>query len=179
MVDPSQVEFDDGIDWNGIAPDWAREHGTTIVLLGSDKQPDTILGNPGAGENDIKGLSVYLNSRFWELSKLDVTVVEVRSDKKTQWPTGPSDRDDSRRPNNRNIRGARYYAKDIKADKGKLAAFGAVPLDDRRVTAVWYLWEGERPAIHSYARKPGYIAIHYKGELYEFRPIASTFATSA
>jgi len=56
VVDPSEVDFDDGIDWNRIAPEWARDHGTTIVLLGSDKQPDTILGNPGAGENDIKQL---------------------------------------------------------------------------------------------------------------------------
>jgi hypothetical protein len=64
VVDPSEIDFGDGIDWNRVAPAWAREHGTTIVLLGSDNQPDTILYNPEAGENDIKGLSVYLNSRF-------------------------------------------------------------------------------------------------------------------
>jgi hypothetical protein len=167
VVDPSVVDFGDGIDWNRIAPDWAREHGTTIVLLGSDKQPDTIMGNPGAGENDIKGLSVYLNSRFWNLSNINVMVVEVRSDKKTQWPTGPGDRDDARRPNNRAIQGARHYAKEITAEKGKLTAHGDIPLDDARVRAEWYLWEGQRPAVHSYARKPGYIAIRYKGELYE------------
>jgi hypothetical protein len=167
VVDPSEIDFGDGIDWNRIAPDWARDHGTTIVLLGSDKQPDTILGNPGVGENDIKGLSVYLNSRFWSLVRTEVVVVEVRSEKKTQWPTGPSDRDDARRPNNRSIRGANHFVKDLKAEKGRLAESGEVLLDDGRVRAEWYLWEGERPAIHSYARRPGYIAVRYRGELYE------------
>jgi hypothetical protein len=167
VVDPTNMEFGDEIDWNAIAPDWARQHGTTIVLLGSEKQPDTILGNPGAGEHDIKGLSVYLNSRFWDLSNTEVIVTEVRSEKKTQWPTGPNDKDDSRRPNNRTIRGAQYFVKDIKADKASLVASGALRLDDDRVLVEWYLWKGERPAIHSYARKPGYLAIRYKGELYE------------
>src|SRR6185437_2010540 len=151
--------------WSKIAPDWARDHGTTIVLIGNDKQRDTILGNPGAGETDIKGLSVYLNSRFWNLPRLEeVRVVEVRSDKKAQWPIGPNESDDSRRVNNRTIHFAQYYIKDILGDHGKLAASGELPLDDGRVRAEWYLWEGERPAIHSYARKPGYIAIRYKGE---------------
>jgi hypothetical protein len=167
VVDPSETDFGDGIDWDAIAPDWARDHGTTIVMLGSDKQPDTILGNPGAGENDIKGLSVFLNSRFWDLSALEVKVAELRSEKKTQWPTGPNETDDARRPNNRAIRGARHWVADLKGDKGRLAALDKLTLDDGRVVAEWYLWEGERPAIHSYARKPGYIAIRYKGELYE------------
>jgi hypothetical protein len=167
VVDPSEIDFDDGIDWSAIAPDWARDHGTTIVLLGSDKQRDTILGNPDAGETDIKGLSVYLNTRFWNLSHLEVVVVEVRSEKKAQWPTGRDDKDDARRPNNRAIRGAQHFVKDVEADKAKLVESGVVPLDDGRVRAEWYLWEGERPAIHSYARRPGYIAIRYKSELYE------------
>ena len=90
-------------------------NGTTIVLLGSEEAPDTILGNPKAGENDIKGLSVYLNSRFWDLTQTEVMVVELRSERKTSWPTGPEDRDDARRPNNRRIMGAKYYLADIAA----------------------------------------------------------------
>jgi hypothetical protein len=35
------------------------------------------------------------------------------------------------------------------------------------VRAHWYLWEGDRPNIHSYAKKPGYIAVKYKDELFE------------
>ncbi|MDI3469910.1 MAG: hypothetical protein OJF62_001973 [Pseudolabrys sp.] len=167
VINPAEVDWGDGVNWSTVAPEWSRAHGTTIVLLGSEEAPDTILGNPKAGENAIKGLSVYLNSRFWDLTNMDVVVVELRNERKTSWPTGPDDRDDARRPNNRRIMGAKYYLADITGKDGKLTAVGVVPLDQKRVNAHWYLWEGERPAIHSYAKKPGYIAVKYKDELFE------------
>jgi hypothetical protein len=77
VIEPGEIE---GIDWAQVRPEWVKEHGTVIVLLGSEEYPDTVLGNPHAGEKDIKGLSVYLNSRFWDLSKADVKVSELRSD---------------------------------------------------------------------------------------------------
>jgi hypothetical protein len=166
VVDPAEIDYGNDVDWSKAAPEWARTNGTTIVLLGSDKQPDTIMGNPDAGEDDIKGLSVYLNSRFWNLDRPKVVVTEVRSDKKTHWPITADCRDDTRRPNNRTIQGARHFVK-IKHADGRLAASDKMQLDDRRVKLEWYLWEGDRPAIHSYARKSGYIAVRYKGELYE------------
>jgi hypothetical protein len=167
VINPADVDWGSGINWGTVAPEWARENGTTIVLLGGEDASDTILGNPKAGENAIKGLSVYLNSRFWDLTGLEVVVVELRNERKTSWPTGPADRDDARRPNNRRIMGAKYYLADITSKDSELAATGVVPLDQNRVNANWYLWEGERPAIHSYAKKPGYIAIKYKDELFE------------
>ena len=166
-INPADVEWGDDVNWAEIAPTWAREHGTTIVLLGSEEAPDTVVGNPKAGEKDIKGLSVYLNSRFWNLRAVEVHVVELRSEKKNSWPTGPSDRDDARRPNNRKIAGAEYYLAEVPAQNGKLCARGTLPLDDGKVLAHWYLWEGDRPNIHSYAKKPGYIAVKYKDELFE------------
>jgi hypothetical protein len=168
IIDPAKVEdWGDDVDWSVVAPAWVREHGTVVVLLGSDDAPDTVLGNPKAGEGDIKGLSVYLNSRFWDLSTPEVTVVELRSERKTSWPTGPGDRDDARRPNNRQIRGAKYYLTDVPAPAGQLVATDSILLDQGRVQATWYLWSGDRPAIHSYAKKPGYIAVRYKDELFE------------
>jgi hypothetical protein len=167
VINPAEVDWRTDVNWADVAPEWARTNGTTIVLLGSEEAPDTILGNPKAGENAIKGLSVYLNSRFWDLTRLEVVVVELRNERKTSWPTGPSDRDDARRPNNRRIMGAKYYLADITGKDGKLAASGVVPLDQGRVNAHWWLWEGERPAVHSYAKKPGYIAVKYKDELFE------------
>jgi hypothetical protein len=166
-INPADVDWGSDINWSTIAPEWAREHGTTIVLLGGEDSRDTILGNPKAGENAIKGLSVYLNSRFWDLTHVEVTVVELRNERKTSWPNGPADRDDARRPNNRRIMGAKYYLDGITGKDGKLSALGVVPVDQRRVNVHWYLWEGERPAIHSYAKKPGYIGIKYKDELFE------------
>jgi hypothetical protein len=168
VIDPAAVAWSaDEIDWGVITPEWAREHGTVIVLLGSEEYPDTILGNARADERDIKGLSVYLNSRFWDLSDVDVYVSELRSDKKNSWPLSRDDRDDARRPNNRHIRGARYYVDGIESAAGSLEAKGAFLLDEERVRVEWYLWKGERPQIHMYARKQGYIAVRYRDELFE------------
>src|SRR5205807_9500325 len=63
--------------------------------------------------------------------------------------------------------GARYYLTDVKAPDGKLGASGSVPVSEGRVNVEWYLWAGDRPAIHSYAKKGGYIAARYNGELYQ------------
>ncbi len=164
VIAPGEV---DEIDWAQVRPDWVGEHGTVIVLLGSDEQPDTVLGNRLGGEKDIKGLSVYLNTRFWDLGNVEVTVAELRSDKKSQWPHSSSDKDDARRPNNRRMEGARYYISDVKAAAGRLIASGSVPVADGRVAAEWYLWEGDRPAIHMYARKSGYIGVRYNGEIFQ------------
>lgn len=166
VIDPSSVEWPD-VDWSLLKPDWLGDHGTIVVLLGSESNSDTVLGNPDSGETDIKGVSVFLNSRFWELGDTEVTVVEVRSSKPTSWPLGPDDRNDARRPNNRRIWGARYYLDRIDTSAGRLASSGAVLLDDERVRAEWYLWEGDRPAIHSYAKKNGYIAYRYRDELFQ------------
>lgn len=164
VIEPTVV---DEINWATIRPEWLTEHGTVIVLIGSEEYPDTVLGNPHAGEKDIKGLSVYLNSRFWDLSQVEVRVVELRSEKKSQWPQGPGDRDDARRPNNRQIMGGRYYLTAVKSSDGKLSAQSRMLLDEERVLLEWYLWEGDRPAVHSYAKKSGYIAVRYNGELYQ------------
>lgn len=165
-VDPTGLVVD-GINWDQVVPEWARQHGTTIVLLGSDDTPDTVLGDPGSNERDIKGLSTYLNTRFWDLSKFDIKVMELRSQQKHQWPRGPEEQDDSRRYNGRQVYGAKHYLVNIEAPKGKLQASDSLQLQDGRVKADWYLWEGERPAIHSYAQKNGYIAIRYGDELFE------------
>jgi hypothetical protein len=98
---------------------------------------------------------------------MEVRVVEPRSEKKTQWPERPDDRDDSRRPNNRHIGGARHWLLDVTGTSGKVADHGTVLLDGERVNAEWYLWEGDRPHIDSYAKRNGYIALRYKGELFQ------------
>ena len=168
VIDPTQIDWPkNGVDWGSIAPEWIKEHGTLVVLLGSPEYPDTVLGNPQSEEKAIKGLSVYLNSRFWDLSNVDVRVVELRSEKKAQWPEEREDRDDARRPNNRRIMGARFYLTDVEATSGRLSASDVLPLDAGRVEAEWYLWAGEHPHIDSYAKRSGYIAVRYNDELFE------------
>lgn len=167
VADPNQVKTEDGIHWGVIAPNWVKEHGTVVVLLGSDAYPDTLLGNPSSGEDDLKGLTVYLNTRFWDLTKVDVTVVELRSNKKNQWPQSADEKDDARRPNNRKIRGARHYLLEQQAKNGKLSSTDIALLAEDRVIVEWYLWEGERPEIHTYAKEGGYIAVRYNDELFQ------------
>lgn len=175
VIDPTRIRDEDGINWGTVAPEWAREHGTVVVLLGSESHADTVLGNSRADEKYVKGLSVYLNSRFWDLSGVKVTVAELRSEKKNAWPTGPNDKDDARRANNRQIMGARHYVEELQTDKGKLAHSGIIALDDERVLVSWYLWEGDRPSIHMYAKKTGYLAVRYGDELFELSSAKPNF----
>jgi hypothetical protein len=40
VIDPTDIDWrDDEVDWGAVAPDWARDHGTLVVLLGSEKRP--------------------------------------------------------------------------------------------------------------------------------------------
>ena len=168
VIEPEDCSDQKGewCDWSSLRPDWVRDHGTIIVLLGNDSKQDTIMGKPQAEENAIKGLSRYLNTRFWDLENVQVTVAEPRSENKTLWPKGPGDRNDATRVNNREIKGAKHWLITPSKD-GRPCDQGIEELQEGRLLVEWYLWEGPRPGIHSYAQKGGYIAVRYKGELFE------------
>lgn len=168
VIDPTTVNWaeSDDVDWSALRPSWFTDNGTIVVLLGDEAYPDTVLGNPDESEGGTKGLSIYLNSRFWDLSQQEVRVVELRSEKKAQWPINADERDDARRPNNRRILGARHYLETIESKESKLVANGTIHIDEERVTVNWYLWEGKRPQVHMYARENGYIAVRYNDELF-------------
>jgi len=155
----------DGCDWEAAKPDWIGEHGTVVVLLGSREHPHTVLGNVQGGEKGIKGLSVYLNSRFWDLTQVEVRVEELR---RAQLPPAPAEVEELRRGRGRRaVLGARHYLTNVPAKAGKLRAGGVIPLQEGRVAAEWYLWEGERPAIDTHAKRGGYLAVRYGDELFQ------------
>ncbi len=159
VIEPMIV---DGVDWSALRPSWLTDHGTIVVMLGEPSKPHTILGMSG---EEIKGVSLYLNSRYADLSGVDVRVAEPRSEKKSRWPKSPED--PKERINVRRIWGARHYLEtDPDFPAGRLAASGTLPLDGGRVKAHWFLWSGERKSLHTYAREGGYVAIQYSGELY-------------
>ncbi len=177
--------FDDpdhGCDWSEVRPDWIGDHGTVIVLLGNDATQDTVLGDPGREESDIKGISAYLNRRIWDVGEV-VTVDELRSNERATWPrdeeeatgTEPAKGPD-RRTNRRTILGAKYFIEyPRKAYKrGRLAHSGTCPLSDG-TEIDWYLWDGKRPAVQSYAAISGYIAALYRDELYNVQTHHSTY----
>jgi hypothetical protein len=172
-----------GCDWAAVKPEWIGDHGTVLVLLGNDPTDDTILGDPNRDESDIKGISAYLNRRTWETEDgVEITVDELRTQDRGQWPTsermahGPQPKNGrDRRTNLRSIQGARYYIEYPPGYKGgKLEASGTVDLADG--TAVdWFLWDGQRPAVQSYAAIGGYIATLYRDELYDVTTHHSTY----
>jgi hypothetical protein len=172
-----------GCDWAEVKPDWIEDHGTVIVLLGNSAIDSTVEGDPNREEKDIKGISSYLNRRFWEFSEgLEVYVDELRTNDRSNWPPmlriahGPPEGKRDRRTNFRRINGALTYIQYPfdKFTRGKLEDEGTVELDDG-TEIDWYLWEGDRPHIQSYAAISGYIAVLYKNELYDVASHHATF----
>ncbi len=170
--------FDDptsGVDWRAVKPDWIKDHGTVIVLLGPTGKEDTVLGDPDRAEADLKGLASYLNRRFWALPEgVTVTVDELRTTERKDWPRGEDEGHATssgaeRRTNMRVVQGARHFVEysNVRFHGGKIESKGHLDLrDGTRVD--WYLWdEKERPNIHSYAAMYGYVAALYHGELYD------------
>jgi hypothetical protein len=182
VYDP-YLDAQHGCDWAAIKPDWIDDHGTVIVLLGNAASDDTVLGDPTRPESDIKGISTYLNRRIWRTNDVVLTVDELRTQTRGEWPlsereahvTAPSSAPD-RRTNRRTIQGAEHfitYSMPMSA-AGRLAASGTLMLPD--TTSIdWYLWEGPRPAVQSYAAITGYVGVLYKNELYDVTQHHSTY----
>jgi hypothetical protein len=174
-----------GCDWSQVKPSWIEGHGTLLVLLGNEPGDDTIMGDASRNEADIKGISAYLNRRMWTIPDgVQVHVDEVRTSDRTGWPPSekvahgpiPPRGAVDRRTNRRGIRGARHYIHYPDAKGGRLAVAGTVQLRDK-TEVDWYLWEGERPRIDSYAAIGGYVAALYRNELYDISTHHSTYRT--
>lgn len=174
-----------GCDWSMVKPDWIDSHGTVIVLLGNDPTDDTVLGDPERDESDIKGISAYLNRRWWTFpGDLEVYVDELRTQDRGSWPRsleqargGEPQTGTDRRTNKRSIEGAKHYVEYPVStfNHGRLKASGTVPLQDTEVD--WYLWDGKRPRVDAYASIGGYIAALYQDELYDVSNHHATYRT--
>lgn len=161
-----------GCDWGQVFPEWVDDHGTAVILLGNGLEDDTVNGDPNRDEADITGISSYLNRRLWGIPEgVQITVDEVRHNDRRQWPLNREmavDVTSKRRTNRRRIEGARYFIEYPRStyEGGKITASGTVFLLDG--TAVdWFLWDGIRPAVQSYAAVSGYVAALYRDELYD------------
>ncbi len=159
-----------------------KDHGTVVIALGMTGKEDTFLATGEGGhadeEGDIKGVSKYVNERFFELPTT-IELEELRSDKRPDWPRsamearGPQQKPVDRRINRRTLRGPRYYLEDqeYKHPEADVFTFS----DGTKVH--WYLWgeKDDRKFIHSYPRRLGYIAVVYDGELYHLKDHAFAY----
>jgi len=176
-------DADSGCDWSQVKPDWIKDHGTVIILLGDDPSQHTVLGDSNRNESDLKGISSYLNRRIWEVDPaLEVYVEELRVHERGEWPRSEEEAHGSqavvgpdRRTNRRRVQGAKHYIVYTRpGSRGALESHGDVGLPDG-TTAHWYLWKGERPQIQGYAATGGYIAALYENELYDVTAHSSTY----
>jgi hypothetical protein len=176
------IDDQHGCDWASVKPDWIGDHGTVIVLLGDDPNGSTVVGDPNRpGEADIKGVSTYLNRRIWDIADgTQITVDELRNSDSATWPVNEEMAHSSggadRRTNRRKIEGAQYYIEypNKSFKRGRLSASGSKPMADGTFVD-WYLWEGDRPSVQSYAAQGGYIAALYEHELYDVTNHHSTY----
>ncbi len=174
-----------GCDWAKVKPDFIDDHGTVIVLLGASARDDTVQGSPHRDEAAIKGISKFLNQRYWNLDGVQINVDHLAHEDKEEWPrskaesskspkaTSPEQSTD-RRTFLRVVRGAKHFVTYPDHKTGQLHSSGTVPLNDG-TEIDWYLWEGDRPAVHSYAAKNGYVAVLYRNELYNISNHHNTY----
>jgi hypothetical protein len=167
--------------WLKARPAWLTESGTVTICLGNTGTEDTFLGKDGEG--GLRDIAYYLNRRLWEIpAGVEISVQELRTQNRKDWPRsyaeasapGPGKDGVDRRWNRRVIRGAKYFATAGGGNKGKLSAHGTVKLQDR-TEIDWYLWEGERPGVHTYAQEGGFVSALYKNELYDLQAHGGRF----
>jgi hypothetical protein len=184
VIDPMSVEWEeDEIDWSLVAPKWVRDHGTCIILMGNDSKTDTYMQSE---KGYTSNLTRYINTRFFNLDNIQVSVKEFNYGKanRDEWPRCEKEFNEklqkynTTRGNTRICHGAKYYiteAKVIAPKIGKLKTADTFYLEDGKLKISWYLWEGARPVCHGYALESGFIAVMYKGELYNFNSHISNF----
>jgi hypothetical protein len=175
----------DGVDWSRILPEHYAS-GTAVVLLGSDEQPHTVKGDPGRpAETANVALARFLNHRMWEVP--EGVTVHIRGLSYEDAPYWPRNRDEAYREisrggevkarkltQTRTVKGAKSA---IEAPITELATNASTSIGleahgtvtDLAGTKVhWYLWsDDELPQVHQYSVGSGFVALLYRGELYD------------
>lgn len=179
VYDPDGVPLSDfgiadiGAIWQQV-PFWAGrdeppDRGTIFLLLGSETDCDSILGDPNRPTESTTYMQPnHLNSRLWVLNNHRVTIdVPVGTGKSTwakrnpgQIEAGPGTGGFTRR----RITGAKAH---IDRD-GKLpVAEGHVDLNDGTRISWWLRNEAPDRRLNPYGPRAGFIAVLYRDELYD------------
>jgi hypothetical protein len=180
VIDPDGAALSDfgipdlGAIWQQV-PFWADrdespEHGTIFLLLGSESDYDTILGDPlRPTEATTYMQAQYLNSRLWVLPEEQrVTIdVPITSDKNTwtkrnpgQISPGPGTGGFTRRL----ISGAKWHID--RGDRLEVKT-GRVDVADGTRVSWWLRDEDPEKRPNPYGPRAGFIAVLYRDELYD------------
>lgn len=134
-----------------LKPTQIKDHGTMVVLLGSEPDSDTM--QPPAGTaSPSRWISRYLNTRYFEFP----SGMTVRA--REGWEFPQSDRD---RNLLRTVTGMKPYLAKHAIDSGKVALTDA--------TAHWWILKDENALTQNsgYIASSGHVAALYQNELYE------------
>lgn len=179
VVEPYYDE-DLGIDFRTVAPEWCRDHGTVLLMLGETPDHDTALGDESKGETAIKGIVEFLNSRIWDIPEgVSVTVETFRHTERKRWPAS-RDQGGPERIWPLGVYGARHYVTELmRGEEAVLQTDSRELTDGTRLT--WYLWSEARAGSGGYAPDQGFFATLYEhqdgtgGELFDISTHHSTF----
>jgi Histidine kinase-, DNA gyrase B-, and HSP90-like ATPase len=164
IVGDSWIDEDLGLDWAQLVPDWLKDQGTVILLLGNSSDEDTVLGDTSKGEFAPNQIAAYLNERLWDLPPgVKLRTREYWSKEKLQWPTREAWKQGDNKVNTRLIHGTKYY---LGPSQGAERTGKVFLSDGTRVH--WYLWD-EAPSSQTHRPGAGFLAVLYRGELYDVR----------
>lgn len=163
-VYPPYEDPEYGLNWMDTIPDLITRagHGTTFILLGRHRSDHTLNGDSERNESHRYLTRKYFNIRFWELPE-DVTLrcIELPEDP-SDWPKSPLDEGWQFRT----VKGARDVAEYVKSSgESTLQNSGTVELADG-TKAHWFLRKDGRVSTGGVGSASGFIAVHYRGELY-------------
>jgi Histidine kinase-, DNA gyrase B-, and HSP90-like ATPase len=178
-VIPIEWDINLDLDFEKMKPDWIKNHGTVILLLGNHQKDDTINGDPNLHEQTTPGLIAYLNERLWVIpNNIKIDVIQFDKSFKNEWPLTRND--DGCRV--RTIQGTKYFVMNDwgKAPDGFHIDSGTLMTEDQ-TKIHWFLWSnppenaggsseslGLAPKRHSYTgNRRGSISVLYKNELYD------------
>lgn len=136
---------------DSVKPDFIKDHGTKVVLLGQADSLDT-MRPPEAAASPSRWFAKYLNTRYFEIP----TGITIKAREGWEHPISDKDRNILR-----TVSGQGPYLEKHSSTSGKVQLSGAV--------AHWWLLK-EEPALSQnsgFIESSGHTAALYKGELYE------------
>ena len=134
-----------------VKPDIIDDHGTLVVLYGSDEKADTLLPPEGSA-SPSRWVTKYLNTRYYQLPDC----VTLRAREGWDYPRSDGDRNYMRK-----LTGQKEYLGQHSSASGVADLTGA--------SVRWWILKDE-PALTNnsgFVESSGHIAALYQGELYE------------